>query len=71
MSEGTKYVVLVHSQAQEIEVVAEKAVSAPSGSVVKFLSGGGRALALFRLSDEGSGWWVKDAGKQSKSARPA
>ena len=71
MSEGTKYVVLVHSQAQEIEVVAEKAVSAPSGSVVKFQSGDGSELALFRLSDEGSGWWVKDAGKQSKRARPA
>ena len=71
MSEGTKYVVLVHSQAQEIEVVAEKAVSSGSGSVVRFQSGDGSELALFRLSDDGSGWWVKDAGKQSKAARPA
>ena len=71
MSEGTKYVVLVHSQAQEIEVVAEKIVPSGNGSVVRFLSGDGSQLALFRLSDEGSGWWVEDAGKQSKAARPA
>ena len=69
MSEGTKYVVLVHSQAQEIEVVAEKVEANPSA--VRFLSGDGSQLAFFRLSDEGSGWWVKDAGKQSKAARPA
>ena len=71
MSEGTKYVVLVHSQAQEIEVVAEKIVSSISGTAVSFLSGDDSQLAFFRLSDEGSGWWVKDAGKQSKAARPA
>ena len=50
--------------------MAEKIVSSTSGSVVRFLSGDGSQLALFRLSDEGSGWWVKDAGKQSKAARP-
>ena len=64
MSEGTKYVVLVHSQAQGIEVVAEKVVPNNSGSLVRFLSGDGSELAVFRLSDEGSGWWVKDAGEQ-------
>ena len=41
MSEGTKYVVLVHSQAQEIEVVAEKTEPLMSGSAVSFLSGDG------------------------------
>ena len=51
--------------------MAEKAVSSGSGSVVRFQSGDGSELALFRLSDDGSGWWVKDAGKQSKAARPA
>ena len=72
MSEGTKYVVLVHSQAQEIEVVAEKVESSSTnGSGVRFLSGDGSQLAFFRLSDEGSGWWAKDAGKQSKAAPPA
>ena len=71
MSEGTKYVVLVHSQAQEIEVVAERVVWARNGSVVEFQSDDGSQLALFRLSDEGSGWWLKDAGEQSKAARPA
>ena len=71
MSEGTKYVVLVHSQAQEIEVVAEKTEPLMGGNAVSFLSGDGSQLAFFRLSDEGSGWWVKDAGKQSKAARPA
>ena len=70
MSEGTKYVVLVHSQAQEIEVVAERVAQSVAGTV-SFLSGDGVKLAFFRLSDEGSGWWVKDAGEQSKAARPA
>ena len=31
---------------------------------MRFLSLDGSQLALFRLSDEGSGWWVKDAGEQ-------
>ena len=69
--EVTTYVVLVHSQAQEIKVVAEKVVQSTSGSVVSFLSGDGSQLASFRLSAEGSGWWVKEAGKQSRAARPA
>ena len=38
---------------------------------MSFLSGDGSQLAFFRLSVESSGWWVKDAGKQSKAARPA
>ena len=35
MSEGTKYVVLVHSQAQEIEVVAERVAPGGNGRVVR------------------------------------
>ena len=39
--------------------MAERVIQ--SGSVVKFQSGDGSELvALFRLSDDGSGWWVKD-----------
>ena len=59
----TTYCVLVHPQAPIVELHAESVDPKSTKNFVVFQFADGTTLAAFILSNEGSGWWIKDASK--------